>query len=367
MTLIPMRTVSSQVASELHGHISKGTWQEWLPSERVLCQQFQVSRSTLRSALLQLKHDGVVTATHGVGYHIAFRPPLRGRAGVRSVALLAPKPISHLRPNTAHWIDELKDQLHALGYELRYQNVRNCYQAEPERALNRLLRRETHAVWILVLTNKPMQRWFQENKIPCVVAGSLFEGISLPSVDFDSRAVCRHAAGVLVGAGHKRLVYLTHKPRSAGDIESECGFLEAVSQSRSDGISGLVAHHDESKEGIAKTIRRLMDQDLPPTGLIVSNSNLFLSTVTALASRGLRVPEDVSLICKDDALFLSHVMPDPTRYISDDHTTAKKLITQVLHQIQCPLHRSADIRLFPHFHKGASVKPPRAAAAPRKP
>lgn len=362
MTLIPMRTVASQVAAELTEQISKRTWREWLPSERDLCQKMQVSRSTLRSALQQLQHDGVIEALHGVGHRIAIHPTKRKRAEVRSIALLAPEPISHLRPNTAHWIEDLKDQLHALGYELSYQQARSCYQTEPERALTRLLKRENHLVWILVLTNKAMQRWFAENEIPCVVTGSVYEGVALPSVDFDFRAICRHAAGVLIGAGHSRLDLLTHRPRTAGDMESEAGFHEAIEKSSRKGISGSVFYHDESLEGIGNTLRRLLQQKAPPTGLIVSNSNLMLTATTILGRRGIRVPEDMSLICKDDALFLQHVVPDTARYVSEASAIAKKILTQVLHQVQRPTTRAPGIRIFPRFHRGGSVAPPRADA-----
>lgn len=358
MTLIPMRTVSSQVASELLENIAKGSWKEWLPSERELCQQLQVSRSTLRAALRHLQKDGVLAANHGVGHRILAGSTTRSRQVSHSVAMLAPETISHMRPNTAHWIEELKGQLHSLGYELRYHNNRNCYQAGAERALKRLLQRENHAVWILVLSNKTMQEWFVEKKIPCVVAGSHFEGVALPSVDFDFRAICRHAVGVLVGAGHKRLAFLTHKPRTAGDLESERGFHEGLKKSGRDDIEGTVAHHDESVEGIVNVVRRLMDRAERPTGLIVSNSNLLLTTITFLARRGLRVPEDISVICKDDALFLSHIVPEPARYVSDASAVAKKILTLVLHQTQSPGRDSGDVRLFPRLHKGASIGPP---------
>jgi hypothetical protein len=36
MTLIPHRTVASQLAVQLRTDLKKGTWRGWLPSERVL-------------------------------------------------------------------------------------------------------------------------------------------------------------------------------------------------------------------------------------------------------------------------------------------------------------------------------------------
>ena len=57
MTLIPHRTVASQLAVQLRTDLKKGTWRGWLPSERVLSRTLQASRNTVRAALDQLKAD----------------------------------------------------------------------------------------------------------------------------------------------------------------------------------------------------------------------------------------------------------------------------------------------------------------------
>jgi DNA-binding transcriptional MocR family regulator len=53
MTLIPHRTVASQLAVQLRAELTKGTWRGWLPSERVLSRTLQASRNTVRAALEQ--------------------------------------------------------------------------------------------------------------------------------------------------------------------------------------------------------------------------------------------------------------------------------------------------------------------------
>ena len=68
MTLIPHRTVASQVAQVLRVEIAKGTWRGWLPGERVLCETVQASRNTLRAALAQLRAEGVVAPSVGICY-----------------------------------------------------------------------------------------------------------------------------------------------------------------------------------------------------------------------------------------------------------------------------------------------------------
>ena len=92
MTLIPHRTVASQVAQVLRVEIAKGTWRGWLPGERVLCETVQASRNTLRAALAQLRAEGVVEPSVGLGTRIVANPPAaRKRDAVKTVGVLIPE------------------------------------------------------------------------------------------------------------------------------------------------------------------------------------------------------------------------------------------------------------------------------------
>ncbi len=59
------------------GSRSTGTW---LPSERALCQTYQVDRSTVRRALRMLEQRHLVILRHGVGAQVQGFEPLRREA-----------------------------------------------------------------------------------------------------------------------------------------------------------------------------------------------------------------------------------------------------------------------------------------------
>jgi LacI family transcriptional regulator len=76
-----------------------------------------------------------------------------------------------------------------------------------------------------------------------------------------------------------------------------------------------------------------------------------------LAQRGLRVPQDISLISRDDDPFLASLVPEPARYRVDPHSFAKKIVGSLLQM----LNRSTSLRspapLLPKFAAGGSTAP----------
>jgi GntR family transcriptional regulator, N-acetylglucosamine utilization regulator len=66
----------SQLRSAIDRKIESGEWtpESQVPSERELCEQFQVSRITVRQALHQLVTDGRLIRIHGRGTYVATSP-----------------------------------------------------------------------------------------------------------------------------------------------------------------------------------------------------------------------------------------------------------------------------------------------------
>ncbi|HVU34406.1 MAG TPA: GntR family transcriptional regulator [Opitutaceae bacterium] len=360
MTLLPHRTVASQLTAQLRAEIRKGTWRGWLPAERSLAQLVHASRNTLRTALEQLVSEGVIEIRHGIGARI--RPA--ALAGVpsepsRTIGILVPDAIGSLRPLLALWIDELKDLLVEEGWRVRVHDGRQFYQRQPNRALERLTAQHPHDAWVLTLSSEPMQRWFARHAVPCLVVGSVYPEIALPFVDLDYHAACRHAAGVLLRLGHTRLALLNRESRRAGDVDSERGFTESVRSLPAGDVSVQIAYHRDDVDSVNHALGRLLDRPAAPTAIVVSNSYAYLATASLLALRGLRIPRDISLISRDDDPFLRALAPAPARYVVSPHTFATRIIGPVLRLANGEPVTSKAVRLLPKYVPGGSVASPR--------
>ncbi|MBI5381790.1 MAG: substrate-binding domain-containing protein [Opitutae bacterium] len=354
LNLPKINPLANQAAELLRDSILSGEWCSKLPPERILCKQYNISRNTLRNALEKLQEEKLICTTRGSGTRILAcnNSPL---APSHDVGLLVPEPLERLRPTHTLWVNELRGLLSERGYQLRTFYGREYFSPAPGAALQRLVEQNSMGCWILTLSNPAMQRWFAEKRVRCVVAGSVHEGLKLPSRDIDHRAMSRHAAGVFLRLGHRRLALLAAQSFHAGDIEGEIGFIEGVKPSTQEEADALLSYHDGTVAGIAESLRRLMEQRLPPTAILVGNSYHYLTVVGCLGQLGLRVPQDVSLISREDDLFLSYVTPRPARYRVNLSVFAKSLLSPILDLLENRAPIRPEQRFMPEFMTGETL------------
>ena len=358
-------TLAAQVAKHIRAGIACSIWSEWLPGERALVKELHASRKTIRKALGMLALEGLLQAKHGRGHRIVRSIVARNRAallGERAVSIVLPEPLETLRPFTALWVNELRSALGGQGCRLRLHAGKKFYSRNPSAALGALVAQTPSDAWLLTHSNVEMQRWFSERALPTAIAGTCHPGITLPSVDLDHAALARHAAGRLLAAGHRHLALLTVRAERAGDLESEAGFCEVVRRSGTRGAEVAIIHHEHDPADIARALRRLFERSNAPTALYVSNGLHYLTVLSALAQRGLRVPQDVSVVTRDDDAFLHFILPAPARYTFRANRFASRLCRMLLLMVARESPAPLAVRLMSTFIAGASITAPRIKA-----
>jgi LacI family transcriptional regulator len=354
---IPQRqSLISQTVQVLRREIDQRTWGEWLPAERELCGIFQISRNTLRAALARLQREGRVRAEHGAGNRIlGSTTAARHKTRSRDVGLLSPEPLERLRPTQTLWIDELRALLSERECRLHVFHGHQYFRSKPGPSLEKLVAQHAHGCWILTLSNEAIQRWFSERGLRCIVAGSVHAGLDLPSRDLDHRAMCRHAAGTLLGLGHRRLALVIGQSRLAGDLASEAGFADGVRLSNQPEAEAIISRHDSTVTGVTNAVRRLMSSKSPPTAMLVANAYHYLTVVGRLAQQGVRVPQDISMISRDEDPFLPFVVPAPARYAINARILSKSLLEPILELLEGRAVTRPTVRLMPEFTRGESI------------
>ncbi|OQB88456.1 MAG: DNA-binding transcriptional regulator FrlR [Verrucomicrobia bacterium ADurb.Bin118] len=355
MEQLPKRTsLVAQTLAILREAIMTGQWLEKLPGEQELCQRFQVSRITIRAALHQLQREGWVTAGQGRRRSVTQQVANRQTAPAdRRVVLLSPLALQSLPAATLLWVDALRANLTAVGYQLEFLASASCYAARPLHALTTLMQKRQPAAWVLYLSTAALQQWFSDRNLPCVISGSMHSGVHLASVDIDYAATCQHAVGRFAAKGHRRVALLLPRSEQSGDMESRRGFSAAGAQSPS--CETLVVSHDGTVPSICRTLTQLVQGLRSVTGILVAKPAHVVTAVTHLLRNNIKIPEALSLISRDDDPLLEYLVPSIARYHVDAQLFARKISRLVVDLIQGGVTRRQEVRLLPAFFPGETL------------
>lgn len=349
----PRPSLITHSADFMRETLQAGEWTDVLPSERTLCARLRISRPTLRAVLAQLEREGVISRVENKKRRIlAVGMKQPGRARSRVIALLSPVPQQAMPPFVLFWVDALRELLAEVDYQLEVHASAHCFVAKPAGGLKKLTQRVQAAAWVLFRSTPVMQRWFAEQNIPAVVAGSCADGLELPSVDLDYRATCRHAATMLMQKGHRQIALLLPGSSHGGDVESEHGFREAFATS--DATPVLPQHH-ETAEQVVEQLDALLRRKPAPTAFVVARSIHTLTVITHLLRCGYKLPRDFAVVSRDDDAFLDHVVPRVTRYSADAAKFAKRLSKLVLELAQTGRTSTKPVRLMPDLRRGETA------------
>ncbi|MFA6504870.1 MAG: substrate-binding domain-containing protein [Treponemataceae bacterium] len=282
-----------------------------LPSENELGLSFKASRPAVRQAVVRLIHEGLVETVRGVGSFRRKTLPAQSR----DVALVLPSVTSYIYP-------ELAEAANTAFRERGFNTLFDCTGGDStvERAVLENLRARRPAGVVV----SPIQRRFpdaeREADDPADLRGNLdllkdlrAAGIfvvlldnelgddSFSSIIMDDIAGGAKAVDHLWSMGHRKIA-VAWRPGHAPFEARRRGALDRLAV-----LGGTVGPAAELRvdgkgvERVEAAVARFIGVRPFPTAFFCANDELALSLAAALAKRGLRVPEDLSLLGFDDS------------------------------------------------------------------
>ncbi|HOE95796.1 MAG TPA: GntR family transcriptional regulator [Candidatus Sumerlaeota bacterium] len=281
-----------------------------------LCERFQTSKITARRAISELARLGYVTAKPGVGLLVSDP---REQTQTKDICFLTNGiHAGGAMPLLLQGIERVARQE---GYHLLLNNT------EADAELNHLsvewmLEHSVAGTVISLPHNMQECDWLHEvltrieaHRIPAVLVDSRFiHGESkVPYVVAENYEGAMQAVEHLTQLGHRRIAAINESYNSAC-LERKEGFRGGLLKYGADYDPKLFPdfYIHEEYERCAEAIDYFLGLKAPPTAIFCNHDLIAQKCILLLQERGVRVPEDISIVGFDDLPFSEHCRPPLT-------------------------------------------------------
>jgi DNA-binding LacI/PurR family transcriptional regulator len=312
-------TITEQVAAHLRNEVLSGRWRGMMPGRNQLTEELGVSPRTVELAFELLEKEGVLAA-QGTGRRrvisaadVEIRPPLL------RVALLMGDHASRL-PNILHHL------LDRAGHRSFFPS-KTLFDLDMDvRRVARLVREVRADAWIVGAGSRAILEWFAEQPTPAFALFGHRYGLPIAGVGPDKAPVMAEAARHLIHLGHRRISLIHRRslrlPQPTPILRAFLDELEAAKI-----ITGVfnLPEWEESGPGFERILNSLFAHT-PPTALILDEPFQYHAAYHQITRRGLRVPEDVSLVCTDDHPTFAWCRPTVAHFFWDYRPVVRRAV-----------------------------------------
>ncbi|BDI28543.1 hypothetical protein CCAX7_005940 [Capsulimonas corticalis] len=303
------------VLKVLEERIAQGAYQagDWLPTERDLVQELGVNRAAVRDALTALADGGRITRLAGCRPRVA--PEDGGRRESQKTSPSHPYTIAIVLPQ--HDGDYAsREIMRGISRVLRSQEtpcrllvldinlattlpeqleLEACAAVENENVAGAIvwptLTAETSAGW----------RRLQRMGHPVVFVDRCDPEAPCDFVGIDNYTAAREAVEHLIALGHKRIAHLTDTEPVSAVRQRQAGYRDALLDAGLSSMERMWMLPHLISDDAAPELDRCLDSDTLPTAIFALNDFSASLVIRHLESRGVRVPEQISVIGFDDS------------------------------------------------------------------
>jgi DNA-binding LacI/PurR family transcriptional regulator len=310
MRPIPRQSLPQQVAAHLREGIERGRWSDPLPGVPQLAGELNVGRHTVRHALRILEDEGLL----GGRGHGRSRRIITAQAAAASQRPLRVNILRHDarltdNPQSSMVLIEIMHSLEAAGHQVSHLKKSQIELRHDVARLTRHLAETPADAWVVECGSHPLLEWCASQPTPCLALYGRTGGLPLARTGPDAVRAYASATRQLIALGHRRIVSIVRegfrKPMPEG---CELAFLEELKAHGIPTGDYNLPEWEETPEGFSRLMENLF-RTTPPTAMIIDEICWFIAALGFLIRRGIRVPEQVSLVSGDSETMLETCHP----------------------------------------------------------
>ena len=337
---------------------------EKLPSESAIAKEYGVSKMVGKMALNALEEEGYIYRKPRSGSYKSERDPANGKslegfardAHKRFVGVIMPQ----FDPYCTEIVAGLERYFLQAGYNIVLRLSRASSQLE-ENALKELTAMESVAGIVLFPTSRrfcgDQLLRMQLDRYPIVLIDTIFRELSLDSVSHDHYKGAFDMTNYLIDMGHEKICFLTSAISEAYSRQERVrGFQDAILCRDMIFDKRMVYEFGiEQTEGQYRNfLDRIANADI--SCVFCGDDYIAKELLNEALSRGIRVPEDLSIAGYTDNVFLSFMSIGLTTVRQPVNRFCKEVTALLMRRIEDPLKAIESNKIETEIIQRESVK-----------
>jgi DNA-binding LacI/PurR family transcriptional regulator len=293
-----------------------------MPGVPTLAADLGIDRKTVDAALRQLDMEGLlVPQGPGRRRRIELLPDSLTTPSLRLAILLYEATDRRL-----DYLVEIQHMLIEAGHAPFSPTETLVDLSMDVKRVSRLVNRTAADAWVICGGSRDVLEWFSKRPAPAFAIFGRRQGLPIASAGPDKPPAYTAATQRLLELGHRRIVLMARTARRHPEPGvTERAFLDALEEHGIKTGQFNLPDWEESIDGFHGCLDSLFART-PPTALIIDEAPFFIAAQQFLARRGVKVPEDVSLVCTDDAIDFAWCKPSIAHIRWDSHPLVRRIV-----------------------------------------
>ena len=198
-----------------------------------------------------------------------------------------------------HILRGINDEVQSKGYSTIFADGYWNEQKESA-ALDSFVERRVDGLIVLAgqISDENLLRYHE--RLPMIVVGRGLPGMENRCIPLNNFEASRMETHYLIDAGHERIAYITGLMDHQDAFDRRLGYLRALSEAGLKPDPELIFEGDFTEPAGILAVERLLMRGRVFSAIMAANDQMAYGARLALYRRGIRVPEDISLVGFDD-------------------------------------------------------------------
>lgn len=248
------------------------------------------------------------------------------------------------------------DQLSSLGIMTVVCNSGYDSQIEEEQIEFANANHYLGIIMVTAIERPTLSDVLMKSRVPIVFVNRYIHSVDTDVVCIDNYMGGYMAATYLTGNGHRRVGYVATYKGSTPQEDRIKGFSAALQDMRITLERFKVFYGKSSVLRGKQTGEEFAAQGMPYTALFVADALVAVGIANSLRDKGLRIPEDVSILCFDDSPYIDESGLDLSTIQYDPYAMGQTTANTLIQRMNTPNNDVHHIYLVPKLVERKSVR-----------